>query len=187
VNPFLSQALQLMMHIEASTLTAIASVISAFTALVAVICSQFLQAKIAKRQAADNISAKRQNWIDELRKDCAEYLALIARLEELRRPANELSEEDQQRNFDERVAAMLRGNELAIRIRLRLNPTEPDHIKLIDLFKSLYSICKDPLPRETPEQQKVALQAFSQERENILSHAQMVLKREWDRIKRGDV
>ena len=50
-------------------------IITASVALVAVIVGPFLQWRIAKRQAADNISSKRQNWIDELRKDSAESLS----------------------------------------------------------------------------------------------------------------
>lgn len=43
-----------------------------------------LQRTIAQRAAADNVSAKRQNWIDELRKDMSEFLTVVARLNELR-------------------------------------------------------------------------------------------------------
>jgi hypothetical protein len=53
-----------------------ASIVSAVTALVAVVVSPWMQSRIAKRVAADNISAKRQVWIDELRNDAAEYLEL---------------------------------------------------------------------------------------------------------------
>ncbi len=35
------------------------------------------QSRIATRQIADNISSKRQNWIDELRKDAAEFLTVV--------------------------------------------------------------------------------------------------------------
>src|SRR5258705_315405 len=44
------------------------------------------QSRIATRQIADNISTKRQNWIDELRKDAAEFLTVVGRIQELKRP-----------------------------------------------------------------------------------------------------
>jgi type II secretory pathway pseudopilin PulG len=44
------------------------------------------QSRIATRQIADNISSKRQNWIDELRKDAAEFLTVVGRIQELKRP-----------------------------------------------------------------------------------------------------
>ena len=43
------------------------------------------QSRIATRQIADNISSKRQNWIDELRKDAAEFLTVVGRIQELKR------------------------------------------------------------------------------------------------------
>ena len=69
-------------------------IITASVALVAVIIGPLLQWRIARRQAADNISSKRQFWIDELRKDSAEFLQILARLEELRRPNPNLPIED---------------------------------------------------------------------------------------------
>src|SRR4051812_33377311 len=44
------------------------------------------QSRIATRQIADNVSTKRQNWIDELRKDAAEFLTVAGRIQELKRP-----------------------------------------------------------------------------------------------------
>lgn len=49
------------------------------------------QSRIATRQIADNISTKRQNWIDELRKDAAEFLTVVGRIQELKRPRIEVS------------------------------------------------------------------------------------------------
>ena len=160
-------------------------IITAAVALVAVIVGPVLQWRIAKRQAADNVSSKRQNWIDELRKDSAEYLHLLARLEELRRPALNLSSEDQKLVFDERAAANARATELGIRIKLRLNPNEAEHNKLIALFRSLQDACKDPPLNEAEGQRKVAAKAFSQERDKIVGQLQVILKREWERVKLG--
>lgn len=161
-------------------------IITASVALVAVIVGPFLQWRIAKRQAADNISSKRQNWIDELRKDSAEFLQILARLEELRRPTPNLSVDDQKLAFDEMAAANARGNELGIRIKLRLNPNEQEHKKLVDLFSRLAEASKDPSPNETPEQRKAAQQVFFQERDKVIHHLQTILKSEWERVKFGN-
>ena len=77
---------------DASTSLDIVPIISAATALAAVIVSPLVSWILAKRQidiakhqiSATNVSSKRQVWIDELRRDVAEALALASRIEELK-------------------------------------------------------------------------------------------------------
>lgn len=145
------------------------------------------QGAIAKRQAADNISSKRQVWIDELRKDAAEFLTIMARLEELRRPETNLSPDDQRKNFDDMAVATARGHELGIRIKLRLNPKEDEHNEFVRLLGALADACDDPPPNETPEQRRAAQGRFAAARGDVVSHLQVILKHEWERVKRGDV
>jgi len=146
-----------------------------------------LQAQIAKRQAADNISAKRQVWIDDLRKEVAEFLTLFARLEELRRPALDLSLDDQRLNFDEMADANKRATELGIRIKLRLNPKEDEHNEFVRLIGLLADVCKTPPPYETESQRTEAIRQFGVARDNIIAHLQKILKHEWERVKKGDM
>lgn len=145
------------------------------------------QQQIAKRQIADSISSRRQVWIDELRKDVSEFLTLIGRLEELKRPAPNLCEEDQKKSFDEKAAANARALELAIRIKLRLNPLEEEHNKLVQLLDTLADVCIDPPPNEADEQKQLARSAFHKATKDVVSHLQTILKHEWERVKRGDV
>ena len=145
------------------------------------------QSAIAKRQAADNISSKRQVWIDELRKDSSEFLTVMARLEELRRPEGNLSPEDQHKNFDDMAAANFRGHELGIRIKLRLNPKEDEHNEFVRLLGVLADACGEPPANETAEQKKAAQDRFAAARGDVVSHLQTILKHEWERVKRGDV
>lgn len=146
-----------------------------------------LQEQIARRQAADNISSKRQVWIDELRKDVAEYLTLFARLEDLRRPPPGLGGEDQKRNFDEAAEASKRATELGIRIRLRLNPNEDEHKEFVRLLSVLSDACADPPPGETTEQMREARLRFYRARDDVIAHLQTILKHEWERVKKGDI
>lgn len=145
------------------------------------------QQQIAKRQIADSISSRRQVWIDELRRDASEFLTLIGRLEELKRPASNLCEEDQKKNFDEKAAANARAHELAIRIKLRLNPFEEEHNKLVQLLNALGDVCIATSPNETDEQEQLARSAFHKATNEVVSHIQSILKHEWERVKRGDV
>lgn len=146
-----------------------------------------LQEQIAKRQAADNISAKRQVWIDELRKEVAEFLTLVARLEELRRPAPNLPLQDEKRNFEDIAEANKRGTELGIRIKLRLNPKEDEHNEFVRLLGALAAVCKDPPENETEEQRHEAQRQFGVARDAVIEHLQTILKHEWERVKKGDI
>lgn len=173
-------------------------VVLALVAIVSLVASPWLQWRIARRQArlqeqiahrqaADNISAKRQVWIDELRKDVAEYLTLFARLEDLRRPAPGLGVEDQKLNFDEAADANKRATELGIRIKLRLNPNEDEHKEFVRLLGTLSDACADPPPGETTEQMREARLRFNRARDDVIAHLQTILKHEWERVKKGDI
>lgn len=159
--------------------------IVALTALVAVIVGPLLQWKIARRQIADNISAKRQNWIDELRKDAAEYLTLVGRIQEMRRPTPGLPLEDQKLVFEENAAAHSKALELSLRMRLRLNPKEGDHNELLRLFNELARASPDPTPGETTDDVARELATFRAARENVVRQLQTILKSEWERVKSG--
>lgn len=161
------------------------SFISAITALVAVIISPLLQWHIAKRQAIDNVSLKRQNWIDELRKEVAKFLTQISRLQELKRPAKNLSIEDKKLNFNEESVAHLLACEFGIIIMLRLNQKEELHNEFKKLIESLMTICKDPSPNETKEQSISDINKFIIERDKVIKQLQLIIKQEWDRIKNG--
>ncbi len=141
--------------------------------------------RTAKRQAADNLSAKRQIWIEDLQKDAATFLAFLARREELRRPDPQSTEAEQKQTFDEQRDVDLKANECGIRIKLRLNPTDKDHQELERLFATLAKACPLPPVDETPEQMKVAQAKFSKNRDAIVSQFQKIFAQEWERIKTG--
>lgn len=168
----------------------------ALVAIVSIIVSPWLQWLIAKRQAelqktiasrvaADNISAKRQNWIDEFRKEISEFLTAMGRLSELRRPPPNLSEGDQKKNFEEMAACNFRAHELGVRIKLRLNPKEAVHNTLVDLLRKLADVSKDPPANESEDQKRAAMKAFNDVREELIAHMQTILKYEWERVKSG--
>jgi hypothetical protein len=161
-------------------------VISALTALVAVVVSPFVTWKIAKRQInASNVSSKRQVWIDELRKDIAQALAVVSHIEGLRRPDHDLNRDEQLQVFDERARAEVLAMELLMRIRLRMNPNEQEHNELNSAFERLSQASPDPQPGETAEQIKNLQVTFFAAREDVLVITQTILKKEWDRVRQG--
>lgn len=80
-----------------------------------------------------------------------------------------------------------RGSELGVRIRLRLNPNEEEHNRLVSLIRELSDASADPPPNETPEQSEAAKKAFQGTRDKIVAHMQKILKHEWERVKKGAV
>ena len=144
------------------------------------------QSRIATRQIADNISSKRQNWIDELRKDAAEFLTVVGRLQELKRPRvvamTEIAED-----FKERLAADMRAKELETRIRLRLNLNEAEHNRLVQLIGEMASKGYQLNRSYSPSDEEQMARDFNEARNAVVKHLQVILKHEWERVKKGDV
>ena len=147
------------------------------------------QSRIATRQIADNISSKRQNWIDELRKDAAEFLTVVARIQELKKSRAEQinAKTETAENFKERLMAELRGRELGTRIKLRLNPSEAEHIRFVALINELSSKGYDLDRTYTSTEDAHAARAFNEAHYNVVAQLQTILKHEWERVKKGDL
>ena len=143
------------------------------------------QKQIALRQATDNVSSKRQEWIDALRSDIAELLTTFGRIEELRRPRKGVSKEDEGKNFEELAAKTFRCGVLGTQVRLRLNPNEEDHIELVRRISILVGKTGGPKPDETAEEEKKLIAEFSEARVKVEQQVQVILKKEWERVKNG--
>ncbi len=146
------------------------------------------QAAIASRQIADNISTKRQTWIDELRKDSSEFLTVVGHIQELKRPqaltATGLTRAE---HFQEQLKGEMRARELFTRIRLRLNPGEEAHNKLVALIMKIAENGYNPHRAYTPAEELESAQDFNEAVHAVVSHLQAILKSEWERVKKGDV
>ncbi|MEJ1962240.1 MAG: hypothetical protein WDO56_12115 [Gammaproteobacteria bacterium] len=147
------------------------------------------QSRIATRQIADNISSKRQNWIDELRKDAAEFLTVAGRIQELKRPRVKriIAMTEVADDFGERLTAEMRAKELGTRIMLRLNPNEAEHNRLVQLIGEMASKGYQFDRQYSPADEQQVAQAFNDASQAVIEHLQAILKQEWERVKRGDV
>ena len=147
------------------------------------------QSRIATRQIADNISSKRQNWIDELRKDAAEFLTVVGRIQELKRPRVDAlnAKSALADDFKERLESEMRAKELGTRIKLRLNPNKADHNRLVELIGEMASKGYDLNRKYTPAQESEAARVFNEANNAVVRHLQTILKHEWERVKKGDV
>ncbi|WP_338807039.1 hypothetical protein V8U11_08250 [Pseudomonas chlororaphis] len=149
-----------------------------------------MQELASRRIANANVSAKRQIWIDELRKDIAKYLTLWQEIAFrwdaiVSEPRTEPISDEKLEAFKQPIVEMrIEALELQLRIELRLNMTEADHQELKTLMEQLqastvlFQRTKSSLPPETIQG------AFQKIRQDLIAKAQKILKDEWERVKK---
>lgn len=147
-----------------------------------------IQRRANLRVAQDNVAAKRQVWIDELRKDAATYLATWQEISWEWEAIIAKQDESELPGFMERVSALrYKAHELQIRMRLWLNPAEDKHIELVGLIANveakvaLFNPEKSTTPPPEIQTQVRALL------EDVVVKLQVILKEEWERVKMGEM
>ena len=153
------------------------AVISSLAAIIGVVIGSIVSFFIARQQfRATVLSANRQQWINTLRDCIADFQtkAKIAVVEADLAEHDETSFAANEKNHDEAMKTM---RFLANKVALLLNPNEADHSELISLLKRLEDHCinGDPSDRKTEGELQ----------DSITSTGQRILKREWERVKRG--
>ena len=160
----------------------ILSLVSACTALVASIAGPIVTLAVARRQFNANVlSANRQKWIETLRDMLAELIALLAMASVLK-----VTWKGKQDPWDKGLGLFARDSALLdklerlvlvqSKIRLLINPLEPDH-------QELYRAIDTALRRFQSEDLHEA--ETDADVETITRLAQAILKREWQRVKLG--
>ncbi|SMF29910.1 hypothetical protein [Pseudogulbenkiania subflava] len=162
-----------------------------------------VQRLVTNRATASFIADKRQKWIDELRSDVATHLAqsqevvwkwdaLRARIQEIKNDQL-LTKEEQIRTMTSARHEFSKSNgeldrqhqERHIRLRLRLNPKEPDHITLRhylnDIRKNMTAVASAQVQEMgSTAVYIIAMQELVQQSEEL---TQTILKTEWTRVK----
>lgn len=155
------------------------SMISAATALVASIAGPLVTLAVGRRQfAATVLSTNRQRWIDTLRESLADLVAQLATVSAIKATWHEKWDKGMGPIAADpsRIEKLQRLVLVQFRIRLLLNPTEPDH-------QELYRAIEQAIVRlreERPVDEETAADV-----ETISKLGQAILKREWQRVKRG--
>jgi hypothetical protein len=155
------------------------SLVSACTALVAAIAGPIVTILVARRQFNANVlSANRQKWIDSLRDMLAELISLMV--------AILVVKAGWKGNWNKGMGALAADSSLLSKlervvlvqwkVRLLINPNETDHL---ELYRAIELAFKRIQSEETHEAESEA------DIENITRIAQKILKREWQRVKRG--
>lgn len=141
-------------------------VITALTALAAVIVSPLVSIYVVRREVNSQVrSANRQVWINELRERVATFLTETS----LSAPAMGNLEAGIQAQEERRR----RIRQLAFEISLYVNPNETDHARLVELITAVAAA-------------SAQVADTTLHRPEIISTTQGILKREWNRVKAGE-
>ena len=161
------------------SLTAIATLVAALiTAAVS-----FVSLTLTKEQKTSDF---RQAWIDALREELASFLAAaraFARsVEILNTYGPDYKDKTALRISDEKIGDLrYQAAESLCKIQLRLNPNEPEHQELLRLLRRAVSEQNAMLINKTGiEETMKAIEMASE-------YAQPVLKKEWERVKNGEL
>ncbi len=159
------------MALNHNELTALAAVISAIVALVSATVGPFVSWKIARRQIVTTFrTTSRQQWLDNLRNEVAEYVGLITE-GGVKRAGGKITESDVHE-----LASML-SQKLA-KIDLLLNSKEEKHRQLIWFLREAHS--ETWCPQGQPDVEKVR-----ENTDKALDICKEILKQEWDKAKEG--
>ena len=148
-----------------------ASVLTALTALLAVVFSPLVTLAIARRQLRGSVvSINRQAWINELRKTVSEYAGVMNLANQLRAQGDA--------TYDRMYELMHRALELESHIMLMLNPNESAHQKIADLTtRGRVAVFR--------RQADFDVTVWNDLWVDLLRSMQPLLKAEWKRVKEG--
>lgn len=147
-------------------------IISAFTALCAVILGPLVSIYVVNHQSSASVLSKnRQDWINTLREEVSDLISLLRAL-------------DLQMNFLQEFKNLTVVHELATqckkkeaKIELLINPNESDHVELIRLIhEALGYACET-------SNSGGGIPNIEHTEDKIIKQTQTILKREWVRVK----
>lgn len=138
----------------------------------------FVSTMLSKEQKTSEF---RQTWIDELRKDISEYISGTTELVALyfSKKSNKTEQDELINNNFELIHKL---QTIEHRINLRLNPTKHEDLlskikKLREDLIEIYSKQTDYKIRKTEESRLI---------EDLLTLTKTILKKEWERVKKGE-
>lgn len=155
------------------------SLVSACTALVASVAGPIVTLTVAKRQINANVlSANRQKWIESLRDAIAEFIGLLVIALVVKSGWQEQWEGG--RGILNKNAALLDKVERMVltesKIRLLINPLERDHQRLVAAIEAALMRLRSEKSDDAETEKDI---------QTITGLAQAILKREWQRVKKG--
>lgn len=151
----------------------VVGLISAITALIAVIVSPVVALLVAKIQTnASVISSNRQIWINRLRDELTIFVGILHHIPSAY--AAEYIDKTQAVAEYERLIKKLQI------IQLLINPKELEHQQLIQLLELAEKIVINSIDTQIAPDSEIREAA-----KNIVDQSQIILKKEWNRVKSG--
>lgn len=127
---------------------------------------------VARQQfKATVLSKNRQEWINKLRDFLAEYEAILYNVYADFNLGGVL------RSKDEGLSDLRRANLILSQVKLMINPKEDDHVALVALMHELHNAATYNQDQKSKE--------FAKFDEEYVTLSQSILKREWERVKKG--
>jgi hypothetical protein len=148
------------------------AVISATTALIAVVLSPYYSAKIARRQV---LSPLREKWISELRDLLAKFMTVILKIDnalESKGGSSEETNDFSKSTFEEWMY-------IQSKIELLINPNKIDHIELVKFCKIMFNLLSDC-------EGGIDIIEFRKCRDDMIDISRKILKTEWEEVKKGN-
>lgn len=166
-------------ELPAQSIVAIATVVASLIAAVV----SFVNLTLTKEQKTSEF---RQTWIDALREDLATFFACaraFARTIEAKHALGDVYKNNVIFPITEEKISEIRFQiaEVHYRIKLRLNPDEPDHKELLRLMGVAIS------KQNAMSQEKTSGAETLKAIELAADFAGPILKTEWERVKRGEL
>jgi hypothetical protein len=152
------------------------AILAAFTAIIAATIAPWISHSI-------KISEFRQAWINDLRRDIADYLGVSERWFRKYEEINHMAAGDPLKGDRERTELFPIANEAKVilrRIRLRFNPTDNRHKAEDDAFLKSLDDMLNP-GKCAPPQPDVSWQKLA---DDSVQQARRILKREWEVTKK---
>lgn len=155
-------------------IASILPLVAATTAAVIAALASFLMTVLSKDQRTSEF---RQAWIDALRNDIAEFDSHVGAFLSVLADGRDWDKPTLIELFDKRYHELRNIESLHIRIRLRLNPSE--HAELLRRLNA----CRGVLGPEI----QLSISDYNELSNGLVEETQKVLKREWSRVKRGEL
>lgn len=146
------------------------------------ILSPFVQWRIARRQAADNISAKRKIWIDEFRKEAADLSSLTTLI-----LAEDRSKQKESSNPASRSASPseIEAMKTSFLIRLRISETIDHGSELETAMCNLFDAANKRT--EEGEMDPRFEEAFKEKLKEFILISRLIINDEWEKIRKGEI
>lgn len=150
---------------EKDTITAITSILSASTALVAVFAGPWIASRLQRRQA---VSAMREKWIQDLRLTLSDFISIAESLASLVVQSRSINDD-----FREKHDALVR---LAGKSQMMLNGNESTHKALGEGIDRILALGSDESVK--PEEKMEKMRELTQ---SVIPVSQLVFKEAWDK------